>query len=114
MWYRLIWHKFTSVPEENLPPSSRQKQNICKWPNNARALEPTGLIFSKAQGWVKISFGIKYCMFLVFEVSIVPGCIASFMISKKGKAIPLQAWVGPECCRRLRLPDFKTIGTCRW
>jgi len=27
------------------------------------------------------------------------------------KAIPLQAWTGPEGCRRLRLPDFKTIGT---
>jgi hypothetical protein len=30
---------------------------------------------------------------------------------KKGKAIPLQAWTGPEGSRRLRLPDFKTIGT---
>jgi len=28
----------------------------------------------------------------------------------KGIAIPLQAWTGPECSRRLRLPDFKTIG----
>jgi len=30
---------------------------------------------------------------------------------KKGKAIPLLAWRGPEGFRRLRLPDFKTIGT---
>jgi len=29
----------------------------------------------------------------------------------KGKAIPLQAWTGPEGPRRLRLPDFKTFGT---
>jgi hypothetical protein len=29
----------------------------------------------------------------------------------KGKAIPLQAWTGPEGSRRLRVPDFKTIGT---
>jgi hypothetical protein len=29
----------------------------------------------------------------------------------KGKAIPLQAWTGPEGSRRLRLPDFTTIGT---
>jgi len=29
----------------------------------------------------------------------------------KGKAIPLQAWTGPEGSRRLRLPDFMTIGT---
>jgi len=31
--------------------------------------------------------------------------------SRKGKAIPLQVWTGPEVSRRLRLPDFKTIGT---
>jgi hypothetical protein len=31
----------------------------------------------------------------------------------KGKAIPLQAWTGPEGSRRLRLPDFNTIGTWR-
>jgi hypothetical protein len=30
---------------------------------------------------------------------------------KKGKAIPLQAWAGPEGSRRLRLQDSKTIGT---
>jgi len=29
----------------------------------------------------------------------------------KGKAVPLQAWTGPEGSRRLRPPDFKTIGT---
>jgi len=29
----------------------------------------------------------------------------------KGKAIPLQAWTGPEVSMRLRLPDFKAIGT---
>jgi hypothetical protein len=28
----------------------------------------------------------------------------------KGKAIQLQALIGPEGFRRLRLPDFKTIG----
>jgi hypothetical protein len=28
----------------------------------------------------------------------------------KSKAIPLHAWTGPEGSRRLRLPDFKTIG----
>jgi len=29
----------------------------------------------------------------------------------KGKAVPLQAWTGPEVSSRLRLPDFKTVGT---
>jgi len=28
-----------------------------------------------------------------------------------GKAIPLQSWTGPEGSKRLRLPDFRTIGT---
>jgi hypothetical protein len=28
----------------------------------------------------------------------------------KGKAIPLQAWTGPDGYRRLRLPDSMTIG----
>jgi hypothetical protein len=28
-----------------------------------------------------------------------------------GKEIPVQAWTGPEGSRRLRLPDFQTIGT---
>ena len=34
--------------------------------------------------------------------------------SSKGKAIPLQTSTGPEGSRKLRLPDFKTIGTWRW
>jgi hypothetical protein len=34
-----------------------------------------------------------------------------FIIIVKEKAIPLQAWTGPWGSRRLRLQDFKTIGT---
>jgi hypothetical protein len=30
------------------------------------------------------------------------------------KAIPLQAWTGREGSWRLRLPNFKTLGTRRW
>ena len=29
------------------------------------------------------------------------------------EAIPVQAWTGPEDYRKLRLPDFKKIGTLR-
>jgi len=29
----------------------------------------------------------------------------------KGKAVPLQAWTDPEVSRRMRLPDFMTVGT---
>jgi hypothetical protein len=40
----------------------------------------------------------------LFEFIILP-------FDTKGKAIPLQAWTGLEGSRRLRLPDFSTIGT---
>jgi hypothetical protein len=36
---------------------------------------------------------------------------ADIKVIIEGKAIPLQALTGPEGSRRLRLPDFKTIGT---
>jgi hypothetical protein len=36
---------------------------------------------------------------------------SNYMNWSKGKAIPLQSWTGPGGSRRLRFPDFKTIGT---
>ena len=36
------------------------------------------------------------------------------LVQCKVKTIQLQAWTGPEGSRRLRLPDFMTIGTWRW
>jgi hypothetical protein len=39
-------------------------------------------------------------------------CFSPPDVSKvKGKAIPFEVWTDPESSRRLRLPDFKTIGT---
>jgi hypothetical protein len=36
-----------------------------------------------------------------------------FIESKgKGKAVPLQAWSGPEGSRKLRFPDFLTTAQC--
>jgi hypothetical protein len=37
--------------------------------------------------------------------------ISTAAVGTKGAATPLQAWTGLEGSRRLRLPDFKTIGT---
>jgi hypothetical protein len=37
-----------------------------------------------------------------------------YILQLKGKSIPLQAFAGPEGSRRLRVPDFKTVGTWRW
>ena len=32
----------------------------------------------------------------------------------KGKAIPLQAWIGPDVSRKIRLSNFKAISTSVW
>jgi len=45
------------------------------------------------------------------HVAIFRGIEQEYRYNCKGKAIPLQAWTGPEGFRRLRLPDFKTFGT---
>ena len=47
-------------------------------------------------------------------LQVVVACFVVFIRDGKGKAIPLQAWTGPDGSRRLRFPDFKTIGTWRW
>jgi len=47
---------------------------------------------------------------IVKNLKVYISCI--FKYGKgKGKAIPLQAWTGPEGSRKLSLPDFKTFGT---
>ena len=48
---------------------------------------------------------------VIFNVAVIFGRTFELLKVKKGKAIPLQAWRGPECSRRSRLPDFKTIDT---
>jgi len=42
--------------------------------------------------------------------STFKGLIEILKGKDKGKAMPLQAWTGPEVSRRLRLPDLMTIG----
>jgi len=37
--------------------------------------------------------------------------VGSRELKVKAKAVPLQAWTGPEGSRRLRVPDFTTVGT---
>jgi hypothetical protein len=45
---------------------------------------------------------------------LIKGDLNDLARDYKSKAIPVQAWTGPEVSRRLRLPDFKTIGTWMW
>jgi len=37
--------------------------------------------------------------------------VGTWWCKGNGKAIQLLAWTGPEGFRKLRLPDFKTVGT---
>ena len=47
-----------------------------------------------------------FCLFWVNFVAFSPAHIKyNEMIAK---AVPLQAWSGPECSRKLRFPDFMT------
>jgi len=42
------------------------------------------------------------------SVRIRPGVHPANCTRGRGKAVPLQAWSGPECSRKLRSPDFMT------
>jgi hypothetical protein len=52
----------------------------------------------------------------LWKVKVIFACFFCLLYKSntKGKAVPLQAWTGPEGSWRLRFPDFKTIGTWRW
>jgi hypothetical protein len=58
---------------------------------------------------------VMYSKFLGLDIdkTVTWKNLTALLINRrsKGKAIPLQAWTAPEGSRRLRLPDFKTIGT---
>jgi hypothetical protein len=47
-------------------------------------------------------------------VNLTTLSVVQARVKGKGKAIPLQAWTGPEGSRRLRLRDFKTVSIWRW
>jgi hypothetical protein len=52
-----------------------------------------------------LPFSSKSFVFLLLPENIRAG-IYSTKGKGKGKAVPLQAWTGPQGSRRLRLPDF--------
>jgi hypothetical protein len=52
--------------------------------------------------------------FVTKEINHEKSSASDYLVSSnpiKGKAIPLHAWTGPEGSGKLRLPDFKTVGT---
>jgi hypothetical protein len=44
-------------------------------------------------------------------LNLINYLVSTFLLKKEGKAITLQALTGLEGSRKMRLPDFKTIGT---
>jgi hypothetical protein len=54
-------------------------------------------------GYIHICIACRYIIFNYY-----------YHCKKIYKTIPLQAWAGPEDSRKLRIPDFKTVGTYRW
>jgi hypothetical protein len=60
--------------------------------------------------WLLLLLLLLLSLFVHFSIVSFSN-YALYMYLVNGKAIPLQAWTGPEGSRTLRLPDFKTIGT---
>jgi hypothetical protein len=60
---------------------------------------------------------VIHCMLLYiaccYTLHVVIHCMLLYSLHSvyKSKAIPVQVWRGPEDSRRLRLTDFKTLGT---
>jgi len=67
-------------------------------------------IEAKTKCSVKVKQYVTYVSKTQLHLSIQNLCLLP-EVKKKGKAIPLQVWTGPEGYRGLRLPDFKTITT---
>ena len=50
-------------------------------------------------------------VFAAATAAVVVVVVVAVVVVVEGKAIPLQAWTGPQGSRSLSHPDFKTIGT---
>jgi hypothetical protein len=46
---------------------------------------------------------------IFFSMTQLTPIIVIPLVKGKGKAIPLQAWSGPEDSRKLRFPDYMTV-----
>jgi hypothetical protein len=76
-----------------------------KGSQNGLALVRPALLTGKGVDYTGVNV-IGFC-----KTKLEPKYTITCMYNLPSKAIPLQAWTGPEGSRRLRFPDFKTIGT---
>ena len=61
--------------------------------------------------YLKANMHTNYTLFRLTDFTVSNTYLFVTDVSPKGRAIPLQARTGPEGSRRVRPPDFKTIGT---
>jgi hypothetical protein len=123
MWRRVFWWKFTDVSEKHTGPhlnrnsisnvmlehTESHTENIILCTQYPKFLNSHAQNECEIKSFRPNSLKLKLncnndCLFPLFKLLL-------WII---GKAIPLQAWTGPEGSRSLRIPDFKTIGTWRW
>jgi hypothetical protein len=57
---------------------------------------------------------LKYLLDLGYKYYRMVVKYQSYITKSKGKAVPLQAWSGPEGSRNLRFPDYMTTAQCYW
>jgi len=109
----------TFLAGEMIRPGSNLWNALCS-PGNTRNLFATGSSHRYYPSyWKDISIDHKHDVTWHLQMAAPyrrNGKFVFFYTRGKGKskAIPLQAWTDPEGSRRLRFPDFKTIGTWRW
>jgi len=58
-----------------------------------------------------MGFEMRMMRNLLPNAILINGGMRKITWRVKVKKIPLQAWTHPEGSRRMRLPDFKTMGT---
>jgi hypothetical protein len=95
-------HKFGSTEGDSEPLTNY---------NSVRILKAAFVVYQKHP--LQLFFIVAPCMLLLllFLFQLMHIFTHSKNSKGKGKAIPLQAWTGPQVSRMLRLPDFKTIDT---
>jgi len=65
------------------------------------------------ESWVSAWIILLHCEYPDGILFVIDGnhFVKIIRLRVKGKSIPLQPWTGPGGFSKLRLPDFKTIGT---
>jgi len=96
---RNLWDENNVVGETGMVSSLRAYlQTLWKWGNKNYKENKTVICTEENKCTIREELSVKW-RFHYFQV---------LMLTYKGKAVPLQAWTGPEGSRKLRFPDCVT------